>query len=287
MTKVFESINEFADLCIGLQDKNQSPTIAVAGFKGIGKSTFSIQLYKAFCKKKGIPFGFDRLTWSRQKLLTWIDGDKKAAADPITGLRPGQLPKKSFIIADELFKMFYKRQWYASGQQDALAVLNTCRDRNLLMVGCNPNFFALDKDFRDTIMFYVFIQDQGLAVVYEQEGNAFTTDQWNADENKKLIRKYKKDASRLPNYLCQFHFPDLPDDEKIAYEALRNQKRIDEMNEQPTDKVSKITKASKQRDDVIKIVKRLHPDLSAAAIAELCNLDERLVYRALENNHDN
>jgi hypothetical protein len=287
MGKVFESVDEFANLCINLQDKNQSPTVAVGGFKGIGKSTFSIKLYKAFCKQRGIPFGFDRLTWSRQKLLTWIDGDVKADPDPATGLRPGQLPKKSFIIADELFKMFYKRQWYASDQKDALAVLNTCRDRNLLMIGCNPNFFALDRDFRDTIMFYVFIPEQGLAVVFEQEGNAFTTDQWNADENKKILRKYKKDASKSPNYICQFHFSDLPESEKVEYEALRNQKRIEEMNELGKVKPEKNAKRIKQRDDAIFAFKKHNPELSGVEIAKLIGMDERTVQEILQKAAQN
>jgi len=183
MSNHLESIHNFAGVVSELLNSDRDCVIAVGGFTGEGKSCFTSQLAKQYCALNNTYWGFDRMTWLRKEMMKWIDGEGEN--------KEGQLPQLSVIIPDELFSMFYKRQWYEAGQIDAISTFNMCRDRHLLVIGNVPNFWDLDGGFTNRIRFYVYIPKRGTAWVFEQENNPFTSDPWNINDNKKIFRKNK------------------------------------------------------------------------------------------------
>lgn len=240
--RTVESLNYFAKTIYQLLKSDRTSIIAVAGYKGSGKSTFSTKLEKEYAKISKTVWGFDRMTWSRKELLTWIDGkgpDKK-----------GQLPEYSAILPDELFRMFYKRTWFEKHQIDAITVLNMCRDRHLLLCGNVPNLWDLDAGFLNTLLFYVYIPKRGVAWVFQKENNPFSTDQWNVVENKKAFRKYKNPYS-ISNFVCEIHFEDWDKKEKEEYYKIRNLKRVEAIEKEDKDK-ERYSDIKKQRDEAIR-----------------------------------
>jgi hypothetical protein len=237
------SINEFAGKVHQLLRTDRDCSIGVGGFTGEGKSTFASKLAKAYAEESKMEWNFNHMTWSRKELMKWIDGDPKTGE--------GQMPEYSVIVPDELFLMFYRRNWFDDGQVDGIATFNMCRDRHLLVIGNVPDFWDLDSAFTKRIRFYVYIPIRGVAWVFEQENNPFTQDSWNSSENKKMFRK-TKDPYKIPNFLFEIHFDDWDKKEKAEYYAIRNVKRVEALRESQGEKGKKYTKVKGQRDSLIK-----------------------------------
>lgn len=270
-----ENLKTFAELIHKLLKSDRDVNVAVGGFTGEGKSCFSTKLQTEYSNVSNTAWDFSRMTWSRRELMEWIDGDKTKPRMR-NGLRPGQLPEFSAILPDELFAMFYRRNWYEEEQIDAIATFNMCRDRHLFLCGNIPNFWELDTGFTSRIRFYVYIPERGVAWIFEQENNPFCGDNWNATENKKLFRKYKN-PYKCPNFICEIHFPDWTPEEKEQYYEIRNMKRLQAIDQNKTEKKERYGALKQQRDELIKMVFKLDPALTNQDIADLTGMSAEAI----------
>lgn len=222
------SMTELAKKIYSITNTDRGVVAGVGGFTGEGKSCFATQLQEEYGKVSGTGWDFNRMTWSRKELLTWIDGKPKSAIKD--GLKEGQLPKHSAILAEELFHMFYRRTWYDVDQIGAIATFNMCRDRNLFVAGNVPSFWDLDAAFLKQVMFYIYIYERGTAYVFQQENNPFSKDTWNVNENKKVFRKHHNPFS-ISNFVCEIKFNDWNKEAKKEYYKIRNIKRLKAIHE--------------------------------------------------------
>ena len=213
----FANLKGFARTVSDLLLSDRDVTVGVAGFTGEGKTTFATKLARAYCEIMKLEWTFSYMTWSRKEMMRWIDGEGKE--------KEGRLPEYSVIIPDELFLMFYRRNWYENSQVDAIGTLNMCRDRHLFIIGNVPNLWDLDSAFLSRIRFYVYIPERGKAWVFQQENNPFGNDPWNVNENRKIFRK-EKNPFKCPNFVCEIAFDDWDEKEKAEYYNIRNEKRI-------------------------------------------------------------
>jgi len=126
-----------------------------------------------------------------------------------------------------------------------------CRDRHIFLCGNIPNFWDLDTSFTSRVRFYVYIFERGRAWVFEQENNPFTTDKWNAIENRKTFRK-KKNPYSCPNFICEIHYPDWDDKEKEEYYKIRNTKRIEQFGDNKSEKKERYATVKNARNAVLK-----------------------------------
>lgn len=260
--KIMDVAKTFDDALQSDRDVN----IAFGGMTGEGKTTCMWQLYKSFCKIRGTTPDFNCMTWDRQEVLNWVDGDSDGK---------GQLPQFSGIIADELISMFYKRNWYEDDQKSAIELFNKCRDRHLLILGAVPNFWDLDGGMLTRFRFYVFIPYRGTAWVFQQENNPFSTDQWNKNENRKVFRK-KKNPYHCPNFLFEFHFKDFEPEEKKAYLEIRNTKRKNTEGQNKKKPVEKYGRIKSQRDAIIRFAYEMNAG-TQKQIAEACEISQQHV----------
>jgi hypothetical protein len=256
---VRESLKGFANICYKILKSDRDCNLGGAGFTGEGKSCFLYQLFKEYSKISGMPFSPENITWSRKELLTWIDG-KKGGKILKNGLREGQLPEYSPIDIDELFMLFYRRNWYDEGQIDAIGTLNMARDRHLLIGGNIPNFWDLDGAFTSRIRFYFYVPERGTAWIFEQEINPFSSDPWNATANKKAFRK-SRTPYHLPNFLCQIDFPDWTPKEKELYYEVRNRKRVIALDQNKDPKRERYREIKEQRDNLIRFIFNYNRDI--------------------------
>lgn len=238
------SMVDFAQTCYDILKSDRDVTIGVGGFTGEGKSTFATKLQKQYGEISGTKWSFNNMTWSRKELLGWIDGEGKE--------RKGQKPEYSALLPDELISMFYKRNWYEDSQKAAVELFNKCRDRHLFIVGNVPDFWDLDSGFINRIRFYVYIPKRGVAWVFQQENNPFSTDKWNRVENRKTFRK-KRHPFKVPNFVCEILFNDWEDEERIEYYNIRNEKRRNTEG-QNKQKIERYADIKLQRDNLIRFV---------------------------------
>ena len=256
-------MKDFALLIYRLLKSDRDVNIGCAGFTGEGKSTAITKLAKEYSRIAGVEWSFDNMTWSRKEMMKWIDGEGDN--------KEGQKPEYSVIIPDELFLMFYRRNWHDNGQISAIATFNMCRDRHLLVAGNVPNFWNLDSAFQERIRFYMYVPRRGVAWIFEQENNPFSKDQWNAQDNLKSFRKYKH-PYYCPNFSFEIHFDDWDEEEKKQYLKVRNEKRVLAVKEyeesSPEEHYSKPKVVAGNLINYLKIEK----GMSNSAIARICGV---------------
>lgn len=222
MKRTIHSVEQFADMINKILHSDRGVNLACSGETGEGKSTFLIQLQKAYSHISGTRWSFnDSLTWDRDELQKWIDGDGDN--------KEGQKQEYSAILADEMINMFFSQEWHDPEQQDLIKTLNQCRDRHLFFGGNNPGFFDLNPKVRDRFNFFAFVPERGRAWIFVPEKNPFTKDKWNANDNIKLFRKHKH-PYYSPNFAFEVVFEDLDSVEKSEYLAIRNSKRVESMD---------------------------------------------------------
>lgn len=282
--EVLVNIREFAKYIHDFIRNDNYVLMGTGGRPGVGKSTFTSQLQLAYAKKSRTPWSFDNITWDREELQTWIDGDrnKQKEIDPKTNLKPGQKPEYTAISPDELLHMFYRRTWHDSAQQETIQTFNMCRDRHLFVAGNVPVFWQLDKDFTTLFNFYVYIPMRGVAWVFTPEENPFGSDPWNPNENKKLYRTFG-DPFKSPNYLMTVRYDDLDSDLKKEYLSIRNKKRVKALLEKSSpEKITLRTK--KQEAWIAKIVLYLKSkNYTYIDITDISGIPESTLKRYVEN----
>lgn len=254
------SLKDFGEIIYKILKSDRDVNLAVGGMTGEGKSCFLTKLQKAYSKVSNTSWTFENMTWQKKELMTWIDGDGPD--------KKGQKPEYTALMSDELFTMFYKRNWYDSDQISMIATFNMCRDRHLFVGGNVPDFWDLDSSFLKRIRFYAFIPRRGIAWVFEQENNPFSPDPWNTNQNKKLFRK-NGSPYKLPNFLCEIHYTDWSDSEKKQYYEIRNKKRLLAVQDVKKNNVEKYKDIKLVRDTIIRLYFNERKEL-----ARLCKLDK-------------
>ena len=274
---VIETIENFSRAMLELQQSDRDVNLLCGGFTGEGKTTLIYKICKAHAKISGIPWSFENnMTYDREELLKWIDGDKKSKKNA-DGLRKNQLPMYSALMIDELFSIFYKRNWYEDDQKHSIAIFNMCRDRRLLVTGAIPSFWDLDGGLINRARYYAYVYERGRAWVFEQENNPFTTDVWNKSINKKRFREKKGQPYSLPNFVCELRFDDFTHKERETYYRIRNKKRLLASDQIKSEKKENYAKIKKQRDTMIKLVFELDPKLTNKGVGEYLGLGKEVI----------
>ncbi|KKM79309.1 hypothetical protein LCGC14_1351280 [marine sediment metagenome] len=258
-----ESIESFAKTIYKIAKSNRDVTLGCSGFTGEGKSVFCIKLQQVYANISKTKWSFDHLTWDRDELMKWIEGDIN---------NKGQKPEYSALLPDELISMFYRRNWYEDKQKNAIELFNKCRDRHLFIAGCVPNFWHLDPAFSSRMRFYVYIpRGRARAWVFEQEDNPFSDDLWNKSENQRLFRKNKRNPYRIPNFICEINYPNLNGKEDKEYNEIRRTKRVFTENQNKIDNTQKYRQIKIQRDIMIRKVFDLDPKTKSTEMSKLMN----------------
>jgi len=262
--KTRETVQGFGKFLGNVLKTDRWVLLACDGKMGEGKSCFTSQLAQAAAQTCHTPFNYDtNMTFSRQELSIWIDGDEN-----------GKKQKSEFsaILADELISMFFKRNWYDKSQINGIELLNKCRDRHQLILGNVPNFWDLDGAIKPIITFWVHIPERGRAWVFEQDKNPWSKDKWHQNANEKYFRKKKNPYGAL-GFVCEIRFPDWTSAEKAQYYKVRNVKRVGTEG-QREEKIVPHTKLRRQRNKLIRLYYDPDkPQLKDGKLAEHLGID--------------
>lgn len=220
---------ELARIINDTQKIDKDYLIVVDGETGMGKSTFSILLALKTDPNFDI---YNNIIYSQTELI-----------EAITNSEPG----KTYIV-DEAVNVLFKRDFAKTKQKFILRLMDMCRDKNLCLMFCVPNFWSLDKHILEgRIKLRAYIAKTGLAFMWKPTGNPFTADRWRKKYNEKVCWNWESNpaAKRTKGFIGHIKFGDLPKKYKEKYLEVK-QKKKEEVKKQEEEAEEKEAKRKKE-----------------------------------------
>ena len=243
------------------QRKQYDAALAISGYVGEGKSTFSLQLMKAYYEIDNLN-DFKKMC---EKYLVYSRNDLKNITTK---------EKFRFINADEAINILFKRDFMKGEQKNILRTLDVCRDMGHVFTFIIPSFWALDQHTVQTrIRLWVYVEKQKYAHFSRPLRNPYSIDVWNRTYNEKVIQKSGSITNTL-NYVYSIKFDPLSPEEYKIYQKVKHEKRLKSQEED--DKKPLIS-----RSELARLIKGYNADASSRRIAELLKLDDSTVRRAV------
>jgi hypothetical protein len=203
------SAEELTELLIETQKTDRDNLLAVDGGTGTGKSTLGLKLCIRACPW----FDMEKdILYSRDEIINWV-----------TVAKPG-----SWGLADEAVNALFKRDFAGKGQKFLLKILDMCRDRNLTLIFCIPNFWALDKHLLEgRIRMRIHVAKTGMAFMWKPDPNPFAQDKWYRKYNEKVCYNWADhyNARRTKGFMGYIQFGDLAEKYKQPYLAIKKAKK--------------------------------------------------------------
>jgi len=268
------SITELAtDIKTTLQS-DKDFIIITDGETGSGKSTFSIKLAKKACPwfsiKTDIIYGRDELV---EKITTAKNG--------------------SAFVCDEAINLLFKRDFMTKKQKFILRLLDMCRDKNLCLIMCVPNFWSLDKHILEgRVKLRCHISKTGFCFLWKPTTNPFTPDKWCRKYNEKVCYNWDAypSARRTKGFLGYTRFGDLGNEEKNIYLAIKKFKKEEvkrkEENEEKKEQIERRKGIDYGENDVLLFLreKGLLKNGALTAYATLKQLDATAISHRLKTH---
>jgi len=180
-------------------------TIVIDGLTGSGKSTLALHLAKKGCTWFKIK---EDILFSKEELI-----DKISNAPPF-----------SYLVLDEAVNLLFKRDFMDRKQKFLLKLLDMCRDKNLCLMFCVPNFWSLDKHLLDgRIKLRIHIARTGFAFMWTPTSNPFTPDKWCRKYNEKVCYNWDSypNAKKTKGFIGYLKFGDMPQSDKEIYLKIK------------------------------------------------------------------
>jgi hypothetical protein len=152
------------------------------------------------------------IIYSRDEIINWV-----------TTAEPG-----SWGLADEAVNALFKRDFAGKGQKFLLKILDMCRDRNLTLLFCIPNFWALDKHLLEgRVRLRIHVAKTGMAFMWKPDPNPFAQDKWYRKYNEKVCYNWADhyNARRTKGFVGYITYGDLADKYKLPYLAIKKAKK--------------------------------------------------------------
>lgn len=225
MEELTETLNKTAET-----DKDNF--IGVDGSTGVGKSTAAIKACKSGCSWFEMK---NDILYSRKEIMEWVTNAKQG----------------SWGIADEMINAMFKRDFAAKNQKFLLKIFDMCRDRNLTLFMCIPNFWALDKHLLEgRIRLRIHVAKTGLAFLWKPSANPFAPDKWYRKYNEKVSYNWDlyPNAKRTKGFIGYLKFGDLGVREKEEYLKIKAEKKAMIKAEEEDDEKKEIAENKKSVD---------------------------------------
>lgn len=221
----YEKLHDFIKYLRKIQEANMDALVGVTGGKGMGKSSFTIQVTRRYIEKY-----FDEKYFSIKKYIAF---DNEEVMQKITSL-----PTYSPLIGDEASRFAMGEDWAKTDSKELKKVVAQMRPRRLIFFMNLPKLGWLDKKYREEmIKIWVWIPTRGHAIIFEPDMNPGIDDAWHLNTFKKFskrkishfsdINRILKIAKKNPCYVDNFVFPEVPQEIYVDYEKIRNKRAFE------------------------------------------------------------
>ncbi|HUS50774.1 MAG TPA: hypothetical protein VMZ91_11460 [Candidatus Paceibacterota bacterium] len=203
------SMDELSTHVLNTKRVDKDFLIITDGATGGGKSTWSIK----FAKKNDSKFNIEKdVVFSQDEFI-----------DKVVNSEAGRT-----YIADEAINVLFRRDFMLKKQKFILRLLDMARDKNLCLIFCVPNFWAIDKHLLEgRIKLRVHIAKTGLAFLWKPSSNPFAPDKWYRKYNEIVSSNwdYYMNARRTKGFLGFIRFGDMCNSDKEIYLKVKKEKK--------------------------------------------------------------
>jgi hypothetical protein len=208
-TKEEWSMEELSQHVTNTKKVDKDFIIITDGATGGGKSTWALK----FAIKNDSKFDIEKdIIFSRDELIKKITESENGRT----------------YVADEAINILFKRDFMTTKQKILLRLLDMCRDKNLCLIMCVPNFWAIDKHLLEgRVKLRVHIARTGMAFLWKPSTNPFAPDKWYRKYNEIVCSNwdYYMNARRTKGFLGYMKFGDLSSGHKDVYLQIKKEKK--------------------------------------------------------------
>ncbi len=218
-------LKDFANLVKRRLRQDWDLVIAITGEEGCGKSTFAMILGALIDRR----FDFE-------KNVSFLPDEKEIRNE----FR--RLKKYQCYVIDEAIRSLYKMNFMSSLQQSLIQMWATERFQNKATILVLPRFKDLTENFRNhRVKVWIHVLARGHAVAYIRDDDSHSKDPWLFDYTFKYkfkafkrsnvatipVEERLKIERKLRNYLVDFEFPDMSEEDKSRYNELKHISRVE------------------------------------------------------------
>lgn len=201
--------------------------IGVSGYKGVGKSTFGLQVVRKYQAMY-----FDTRYLRVKEVVAFSNEDVQ---DKLANMR-----KYGIFIPDEAARFAMGEDWMKADNKELKKILAQCREPKRLCALMNiPRLKWLDKKYLGGLIdSWVWIPMRGIAFVFLPDINPAEDDPWHLKEMRKSMKyinmftdpdKIRRQIERHPCYLDTITFPKLPEKIYQRYLDLRTERTLGQL----------------------------------------------------------
>ena len=229
-------VNEIAKIIKAINDQNYHSIIAITGKVGTGKSTLALEIAKQISILNNNHFCI-----TKNVIYTREDFYKKVI----------EAKQNEAIVSDESMNLFYKREFADKEQKGLLKLLDMIRYKNLTIILCVPNFWALDTHVLNTqVRFWVHITKRKLGWIFVPSDNPFSFDPWSRSYNEMALQKHFIPKNSV-NFFSGIYFNKLRKDIEQTY--LKHKEKMSILSAQKEKQILYSPKEfEKKKQEIIK-----------------------------------
>lgn len=219
----FQNLNNFVNLIKSFISKDMDFVIAITGAKGVGKSTLAMQIAIRYLNLIGKKFDVDRnVAYTFDQIVQAIEN----------------LEQGDVLIIDEAVNVMMAEDWAKFESKYLKKVFAKLRVKHLVVFLCIPNFFWLDRKYRDDMVnLWIHVFQRGKAFIATPSRNPGIDDAWFRKWLVKNLNFHFSDFSpvdgfetkvmKYPCFLDFITFNKLPDEIYAPYLEKRRQAIIE------------------------------------------------------------
>jgi hypothetical protein len=180
--------------------------ICIEGNRGLGKSTFAIELLQKINRYFRIIYrethDENMKNWYKFNPVMQLKNPQKYRHVIYTQKDVINFYDKWHVsaIADEMINVAFNRDFFGEDQKNLVKMINMNRDHGNLLIACVPQFQNLDNQFKNLCKIRITVARRGLAVVQTPNRTIYNRDRWDSANNEKIERDWLKKGSGLPQY---------------------------------------------------------------------------------------
>lgn len=211
--KPYANLSNLSSLIKNWLQKDLDVVIAVTGPKGVGKSTLALQIARRIS---------DNFNVERHVAYTFEDIVNRF--DELNEFEP--------LVIDEAVNTMMSEDWNTFQSKYLKKLFAKIRVKHLAIILCIPNFFWLDKKYReDMVNMWIHVIRRGLGVIF-LPNLSISEDKWDKKWFEKhnirfsYFTKMEKVVDKLKRHPCFFDFvsyPKLPQEIEDKYKTLRRE----------------------------------------------------------------
>lgn len=224
----FQNLNNFIRIMRVLQERDMDALVPFSSFKGMGKSTGWLAGTRIYLETYFPELG-KHLQGDLRRYMP-PTGDMDALMANIEDTKNDYLP----LAVDEGIDTMSSEDWARGPNKRLKKVFTKCRPHHRIVFVCIPNFFWLDKKYReDMTFFWIHIITRGTGILFTTDCKIGIKDRWHKKEFEdvkgrlSIFSDTEKYTRMYKSHPCYLDTISLPKCDAALYEKYKSLRESD------------------------------------------------------------